>query len=91
MDAMTLCLALALAPLLPPDGDASGWHLLHGPETFDEGFLRVPPDRWWWDARLQVWRGDPVASEAETPEQMACEFRTYAAPAGEASRATRAP
>jgi hypothetical protein len=30
-------------------------------------------DRWFWDARLMIWRVDPRVFLAETPEGMGCE------------------
>ena len=79
MDAMALCLALGLAPLVPPHPDASGWHMLAGPASYDADWRSVPPERWYWDAALRVWRLQPGAFLAETPQQMACDQYRYAA------------
>ena len=73
MDAMAFCLALALAPLVPPRPDVSGWHMLAGPVAFQEDLRRVSPERWYWDAALRIWRGHPEAFLAETPQRMACD------------------
>jgi hypothetical protein len=81
-DAMALCLLMAIAPLLPPDPAASGWHLLASPGAFGEDLAPAPPERRFWDARLGIWRDHPDAFVAETPEAMACMFHTYAAPLG---------
>jgi hypothetical protein len=83
MYAMVFCLALALAPVLPPRPDVSGWHMLAGPASYHEDLRPVPPERWFWDAGLRVWRLDPGAFLAETPQQMACDQYEYAAAAGE--------
>jgi hypothetical protein len=83
MDAMTLCLMLALTPLVPPHPNVSGWHMLAGPVTYHENLRRVPPERWYWDAVLRIWRAHPDAFLAETPEQMACDQYQYAAAVGE--------
>ena len=83
MDAMALCLALALALLLPPDPAVSGWHMLTGPVSHVADLRRVPPERWYWDAAPRVWRLHPGAFLAETPQQMACEQYQYASATGE--------
>ena len=83
MDAMAFCLALALAPLVPPRPDGSGWHLLAGPASYHEYLQPVPPERWFWDAALRIWRLHPSALLAETPQQMACDQYRYVSPAGE--------
>jgi hypothetical protein len=83
MDAMALCLALAVAPLVPPRPDLSGWHVLAGPVLHDEDLQPVAPERWYWDAALRVWRLHPGAFLAETPQQMACEQYQYASATGE--------
>ena len=85
MDAMALCFALAIAPLVPPRPDASGWHLLAGPVLHNEDLQPVASERWFWDAALRVWRLHPGAFLADTPQQMACEQYRYASAAGEAA------
>ena len=83
MAAMAFCLSLALAPLVPPRPDGSGWHLLAGPASCHEYLQPVPPERWFWDAALRVWRLHPGAFLADTPQQLACDHYEYVAPAGE--------
>ena len=83
MDAMTFCLALAVAPLAPPRPDVSGWHMLASPASYDEDWRRVPQERWYWDAALRIWRLHPGAFLSETPQQMACDSYQYVSPAGE--------
>jgi len=83
MDAMAFCLALALTPLTPPRPDLSGWHMLAGPVSYHEDSRRVPPERWYWDATLRIWRGHPEAFLAETPQRMACDHYHYVSPAAE--------
>ena len=83
MDAMALCLALAIAPLVPPHPGVPGWHMLAGPVFYHEDLHRVLPERWYWDAALRIWRQHPEAFQAETPQQMACDSYQYVSPAGE--------
>ena len=83
MDAMAFCLALALSPLVPRRPDGSGWHMLAGPVSYHEYLQPVPPERWFWDAALRIWRLHPGALLAETPQQMACDLYQYVSPAGE--------
>jgi hypothetical protein len=83
LDAMALCLALAIAPLVPPRPDGSGWHLLAGPVVYDGDLRPVPPEWWYWDSALRVWRLHPGAFLADTPQQMACDHYAYVSPAGE--------
>ncbi len=83
MDAMAFCLALGLASLTPPRPDVSGWHMLAGPVSFHEDPRRVPPERWYWDTALRIWRLNPEAIQAETPQQMACDHYQYVSPAAE--------
>jgi hypothetical protein len=54
MDAMAFCLAVALAPLVPPRPDGSGWHMLAGPVSYHPDLQPVPPERWFWDAALRI-------------------------------------
>jgi len=56
MDAMAFCLALAIGPLVPPRPSVSGWHMLAGPVFYHGDLHRVPPERWYWDAALRIWR-----------------------------------
>jgi hypothetical protein len=83
MDAMAFCLAFGLAPLMPTRPDGSGWHMLAGPVSYHQDLQPVPPERWFWDAALRVWRLHPGAFLAETPQQMACDQYQYVSPAGE--------
>jgi hypothetical protein len=80
LDVMAFCLAPALAPLVPPRPGVSGWHMLAGPVAFHEDSRRVPPERWYWDAALRIWRGHPEAFLAETPQRMACDHYHYVSP-----------
>lgn len=73
MDAMAFCLALALIPPTPPRPDLPDWHMLAGAISFHEDLRLIPLERWYWDAALRVWRGQPEAFLAETPQGMACE------------------
>ncbi len=90
MDAMALCLALAIAPLVPPRPDASGWHMLAGPVAHHEDLRRIAPERWFWDAALRRWRLHPEAFLADTPQQMACDHYQYVAPVVEETGGTPA-
>jgi hypothetical protein len=85
LNAMALCLALAIAPLVPPRPDASGWHMLAGPVVHDGDLRPVAPEKWFWDAALRVWRLRPDAFLADTPQQMACDEYRYVSPAEEAA------
>ena len=89
MDAMALCLALAIAPLVQPRPGVSGWHMLASPASYDEDWRRVPPERWYWDAALRIWRLHPGAFQAETPLQMACDHYQYVSPAAEETASPR--
>ena len=83
MDAMALCLALAIAPVVPPRPGVSGWHMLAGPVFHHRDLQRIPPERWYWDAALRIWRLHPGAFQADTPQQMACDHYQYVSPAAE--------
>ena len=83
MDAMAFCLALAIGPLVPPRPSVSGWHMLAGPVFYHGDLHRVPPERWYWDAALRIWRQQPEAFQAETPQQMACDSYQYVSTSGE--------